>query len=197
MSDNLGITEEYNSKKMTPHDWMQCVVITVVVGISLFIFVGRRVGVVGDSMLPTLHWNDMIVITDLFYTPKNGDIVVFQVSSDTFNGTPLVKRIIATAGQTIDIDFDTGEVFVDGVLLDEPYINEPTNRRAHFTGPLTIPEGHVFVMGDNRNHSSDSREEHIGCVDTRYILGRVLFLVFPGDNNNHDARDWSRIGLIG
>ena len=182
-------------KRMTPHDWMQCVVITVLCGISFFIFVGRRVGVVGDSMFPTLHWYDMIVISNLHFTPKSGDIVVFQTGSDTFDGTPLVKRVIAVEGQTIDIDFENGEVFVDGILLDEPYINELTTRRSNFDGPLVVPEGHIFVMGDNRNHSSDSRDSRIGCVDTRYILGKVLFLMIPG-NKDDTARDWARFGLV-
>ena len=191
-------TEEVSKnagKGMELYDWLQCIVVAVIGGILIFVFIGRRVGVEGDSMLPTLHWYDMIIVSDLFYTPKNSDIIVFNPQSDTFNGNPLVKRVIAVEGQTIDIDFDTGEVFVDGIVIDEPYIREMTSRRLDFDGPVTVPEGHVFVMGDNRNHSSDSRDSRISFVDTRYILGKVLFLLMPGGDDNN-PRDWSRFGLV-
>ena len=86
---------------------------------------------------------------------------------------PIVKRVIATEGQTVDIDFEEGVVYVDGVALDEPYVNSTTNERENFTEPVTVPEGCVFVMGDNRNRSTDSRSAAIGCVDTRYIIGKA------------------------
>ena len=92
---------------------------------------------------------------------------------------PIVKRVIAMEGQTVDINFDTGEVFVDGVLQDEPYINEPTYRDNGTQFPLTVPENCIFVMGDNRNHSTDSRDPRIGCVDQRYVLGKALQIVMP------------------
>ena len=187
--------KDKNKRAMELYDWLQCIVIAVIGGILIFVFIGRRVAVEGDSMLPTLHWYDMIVVSDLFYTPKNKDIVVFKPPSESFNGTPLVKRVIAISGQTLDIDFDSGEVYVDGIVIDEPYINEITNRRLDFSGPVTVPEGYVFVMGDNRNHSADSRDSRIGFVDTRCILGKVLFLMIPGGNNN-ESRDWSRFGLV-
>ena len=203
MGDGRGVTKKTNEKRMSPHDWVQCVLVTVLCGISFFIFIGRRVGVVGNSMLPTLHWYDTIIISDFFYTPKNGDVIVFQASSHstvetsshTYDTTPLVKRVIAVEGQTIDINFTTGAVYVDGEILTEPYINEPTHSQIHFSGPMVVPSGHVFVMGDNRNHSSDSRNSDIGCVDTRNILGKVLFLLIPGGNDNV-PRDWRRAGLI-
>ena len=187
--------EKSAGKSMELYDWLQCIVVAVIGGILIFVFIGRRVGVEGDSMLPTLHWYDMIIVSDLFYTPKNSDIIVFRPESDTFSGTPLVKRVIALEGQTIDIDFDTGEVFIDGTVINEPYIRELTNRRLDFNGPVTVPEGHIFVMGDNRNHSSDSRDSRISFVDTRYILGKVLFLLMPGGDKSN-PRDWSRIGFI-
>ena len=95
---------------------------------------------------------------------------------------PIVKRIIATEGQTVDIDFDDGVVYVDGKALDEPYVNEPVHDRENFEGKITVPEGCVFVMGDNRNASTDSRDARLGCVDTRYIMGRVYFTLFPVKN---------------
>ena len=182
--------------KMELYDWMQCVVSAVLCAIFIFVFIGRTIGVEGISMEKTLHWNDRVILSGLFYTPKNGDIVIFRPPTDAFGGTPLVKRVIAVAGQTIDIDFDTGDVIVDGIVLDEErYINEPTHNRINFSGPLTVPEGCVFVMGDNRNHSSDSRDVRIGFVDTRYILGKVLFLFIQGDNES-SPRDMSRIGFV-
>ena len=189
-------SEENNRTKMELYDWMQCIVSAIICGIFIFVFVGRTIGVEGNSMLQTLHWNDRVIMTGLFYTPKNGDIVIFRPPSDAFGATPLVKRVIAVEGQTIDINFETGEVFVDGIVIDEAhYINEPTYSRMNFVGPLTVPDGHVFVMGDNRNYSSDSRDSRVGTVDTRYILGKVLFLLMPGEVDP-SQRDWSRIGLV-
>ena len=108
-----------------------------------------------------------------------------------------MKRIIATEGQTVDIDYATGSVFVDGVLLDEPYINELTFLDEGMTFPVQVPEGSVFVMGDNRNNSSDSRNPQLGTVDVRYIIGKAEFLIFPGTDAYTEKRDFSRIGRIG
>ena len=180
--------------RMELYDWLQCVVSAIIFGILIFVFIGRTIGVEGDSMRDTLHWYDTVIMSGFMYTPKNGDIIVFRAPSDYFGDTPLVKRVIAVAGQTIDIDFDTGEVYLDGALLDEPYIKEPTITRLNFEGPVTVMEGHVFVMGDNRNHSSDSRDYRVGQVDTRLILGKVLFIAVPGGGRN-DPRNWSRIGF--
>ena len=198
----LGIDayEEYSNEKnktrMELYDWMQCIVSAIICGIFIFVFIGRTIGVEGNSMLKTLHWNDRVIMSGLFYSPKNGDIVIFRPPTEAFGDTPLVKRVIAVEGQTIDINFDTGEVFVDGVVIEEErYINEPTYSRMSFAGPSIVPKGHVFVMGDNRNHSSDSRDSRVGMVDTRYILGKVLFLLIPGEISS-STRDWSRIGFV-
>jgi len=186
---------EVSKARMELYDWLQCIVSAIICGIFIFVFIGRTIGVDGRSMMSTLHDNDRVIMSNLLYTPNNGDIVVFHSPSDTFGGTPLVKRVIAIGGQTVDINFDTGEVFVDGVVLYEPYINEPTRNRGSFQGPVTVPEGYVFVLGDNRNSSTDSRATEVGMVDVRYILGKVLLIAIPGvDDFNH--RDWNRVGLV-
>jgi signal peptidase I len=191
----VGPASDASRTRMELYDWLQCIVFAIICGIFIFVFVGRTIGVEGDSMRDTLHWYDRVIMTNLFFTPKNGDIVVFRSPSDKFGGVPLVKRVIAVGGQTIDINFDTGDVIVDGVILDEPYIYERTTSRLDFSGPVDVPEGYIFVMGDNRNRSSDSRDAQVGLVDTRYVLGKVLFIAVPGGSDT-DPRDWYRIGLV-
>ena len=162
------------------YEWIQCIVIALIFCVLIFVFVARVIDVVGHSMVPTLQDGDKIVITRLTGDYERGDIVVLR--KDTFREEPIVKRVIALAGQTIDIDFENGIVYVDGEALDEPYVNELTYDREDFDSyehPLVIPEGCVFVMGDNRNNSTDSRRETIGCVDTRYIMGKVIFRILP------------------
>ena len=186
--------EQIGKTRMELYDWLQCIVSAVIAGIFIFVFIGRSIGVDGASMMNTLHNRDRVIMSNLFYTPGNGDIVVFQTPSDTFDGTPLVKRVIAIAGQSIDINFETGDVFVDGMLIDEPYIMERTHYNRHrFEGPVMVPDGYVFVMGDNRNSSTDSRDPKVGMIDTRYILGRVHFIAIPGADGQNQ-RDWSRVG---
>ena len=157
------------------YDWIQCIIFALVFCVLLFVFAVRMVNVVGHSMVPTLEQSDKVVISNLFYHPKQGDVVVLR--KQTLMQEPIVKRIIATEGQTVDIDFDDGVVYVD-----EPYVNEPVHDRENFEGKITVPEGCVFVMGDNRNASTDSRDARLGCVDTRYIMGRVYFTLFPVKN---------------
>ena len=158
-------------------DWLQCIVSGIVICILVFTFLLRVVGVVGSSMVPTLEEGDRLIISKLFYQPKYGDIVVLR--KETFKDEPLIKRVIATEGQTVDIDFTEGVVYVDGVALEEPYVNTPTNEREDFSGPVTVPEGCVFVMGDNRNRSTDSRTDSIGCVDQRLIIGKAYLRLMP------------------
>lgn len=162
------------------YDWMQSLVFALIICIVVFVFIFRIVDVSGNSMNPTLLNGDKLVVSDVFYKPKQGDIVIFR--KDEYKAEALVKRVIATEGQTIEIDFDRGRVYVDGELLDEPYIAEPTHNQLDFQGPQTVPEGCVFVMGDNRNASSDSRRAQIGMVDERLIVGKVLLRVFPFDS---------------
>jgi signal peptidase I len=195
VADN-GTEDKQGKAHMELYDWVQCIVTALVCCVLLFVFVGRSIGVDGGSMLQTLHNNDRVIMSNLFYTPAGGDIVVFRSPSEKFEGIPLVKRVIATAGQTIDIIFDTGEVYVNGVLQNEPYIYTMTTSRHDFEGPIVIPDGYVFVMGDNRASSTDSRDNDVGLVDTRYILGKVLFLLIPGTDDS-GIRDWGRFGLTG
>ncbi|MCL2392186.1 MAG: signal peptidase I [Oscillospiraceae bacterium] len=188
--------QEQNKTRMELYDWLQCLVSAIICGIFIFVFIGRTIGVDGESMMNTLHNRDRVIMSNLFYTPQNGDIVVFHSPSEAFGGTPLVKRVIGIAGQSIDIDFETGEVFINGDVIDEPYILELTTYNRHrFDGPVMIPEGYVFVMGDNRNFSTDSRAREVGMVDTRFILGRVYLIAIPGADGL-TPREWSRIGLV-
>lgn len=174
------------------YDWLQCIVSAVVAGILLFVFVGRVDAIKGTSMMQTLQDGDSVILSNLFFTPKYRDIVF--IKSDAYE-TPIVKRVIATAGQLVDIDFEKGVVSVDGAELKEDYINTPTTLQMSFEGPVTVPEDHVFVLGDNRNDSSDSRDNRVGMINVRDILGKVYFILLPG--MNHDAkRDWSRIGPV-
>jgi len=194
LDEEPEIDEKANKARMELYDWLQCIVSAIICGIFIFVFIGRTIGVDGRSMMNTLHHKDRVVMSNLFYTPHNGDIIVFHCPAESFGGTPLVKRVIAVAGQTIDIDFNSGDVFLDGVVIDEPYIREITVNRHSFEGPVTVPDGFMFVMGDNRNSSSDSRDSRVGLVDTRYILGRVYFVLIPGLEDN-GLRDWTRFGV--
>ncbi len=158
-------------------EWLDSLVFAVVAVVLLFTFLFRTVGVEGSSMEPTLLGGDRLIVSHLFRQPKRGDIVVIvQPESET---PAIIKRVIAVEGQTVDIRFDTGDVWVDGQLLKEPYINEPTHMKRDVDFPVTVPDGCVFVMGDNRNHSLDSRDSGVGMVDKRYILGRAVFRLFP------------------
>ncbi len=147
----------------------------------IFTFIARPATVDGTSMLPTLENGERLIISHLFYEPKAGDIVVLCGEADREDGKNLVKRIVATEGQTVDIDFNEGEVYIDGERISEPYILEPTRLEEGIKFPLTVPEGEIFVMGDNRNGSRDSRSNTIGTVKEEYIVGRALFRFYPFD----------------
>lgn len=178
------------------YEWVQALVCSVLAVVLVFTFVIRLIGVDGHSMVPTLQDGDrLLVLNSMLYNDyKYGDIVVLR--KEAFLEEPIVKRVIATEGQTVDIDFSTGSVYVDGVLLKEEYINELTFLEEGTEFPLKVPEGSIFVMGDNRNHSSDSRDSRLGTVDTRYVIGKAVFLAYPGQDERTEKRNYSRIGVI-
>lgn len=180
------------------YEWVQALVCSVLTVVLVFTFGIRLIGVDGHSMVPTLQDGDRLLVTTSLLSGdyEYGDIVIIQKGSFA-GGEPIVKRVIATGGQTVDIDFETGAVYVDGTLLEEDYINELTFVEEGTEFPLTVPEGSIFVMGDNRNHSSDSRDASLGTVDTRYVIGRAVILAFPGADETTGKRDFGRIGLIG
>ena len=154
------------------------VVGTAVIAIMVvFTFVWRFVGVVGPSMQPTLFENDWLAVAAVPRTPRAGDVVI--VTQPNAFDEPIVKRVVATEGQTIDIR--GGHVYIDGEMIVETYISPDvmTEREDLDNYPLTVPAGHVFVMGDNRSHSTDSRSSAIGLIDNDYILGRVSFRMMP------------------
>ena len=179
--------------KLYLHD----LVLYVSVVIAAFLLLFRIIVVSGDSMYSTLLDGDyLLLISNTFYHhPQQGDVIV--VSKDSFdNGNPIVKRVIALEGQIVDIDFDRGIVYVDGLPLEESYVNTPTNRQEGMSFPMLIEEGCCFVLGDNRNDSKDSRHPDIGQVDFREILGKAVFLMFPGTDDGFSPREYSRIGAI-
>ena len=174
------------------HDLTGMLAIIMVVFLLLF----RMVIVSGSSMYSTL-WNGdwLLLISGTFYLePEYGDIIV--ACKDSFNdGEPIIKRVIATEGQTVDIDFEKGIVYVDGKALDEPYTYTPTNYAEGMVFPVTVEDGCVFAMGDNRNESKDSRHPDIGQIDKREILGKAIFLMVPGADE-HNQREFDRIGVL-
>ena len=188
--------KEPQNKGREAYEWVQALVCSVLAVVVVFTFVVRLIGVDGRSMVPTLQNGDrLLVLNSMLYDDyKYGDIVVLR--KDTFLHDPIVKRVIAVEGQEVDINFSTGSVFVDGELLEEDYINEPTYLEEGTEFPLTVPEGSIFVMGDNRNHSSDSRDSRLGTVDTRYVIGKAVFLAFPGPDTYTGKRELSRIGVV-
>ena len=186
--------EEKRENGRELYEWVQALVGSVLVVVLVFTFVIRLIGVDGHSMVPTLQDGDrLLVLNSMLYDDyKYGDIVVLR--KETFLEEPIVKRVIATEGQTVDIDFDEGVVYVDGRALEEDYINERTYLEEGTEFPLTVPEGSIFVMGDNRNRSSDSRDPSLGPVDVRCVIGKAVALVFPGKSAETEKREFSRIG---
>ena len=178
--------------------WAQALIAAVASVILLFTFGVRMIGVSGPSMQDTLYTGDQLLILNaMFCDFKAGDVVVINDynAQGALNET-LVKRIVAVGGQTVDIDFARGVVYVDGEVLDESYIKEPTYTDEGVTFPLTLAEDEVFVMGDNRNHSNDSRDSRLGPIKEGYLQGKVLLLLMPGKTPDTDKKDWSRMGLL-
>lgn len=170
--------QEKKERVEAAFDWVQSVVLAMTVMFIVFTFVFRPCSVVGDSMLDTLEDGNWLICTAFDRSPEYGEIIIITQPNSGRN-KPIVKRVIATQGQTVDIDFKTGVVKVDGETLNEPYIRNTTHLKQDVDFPLVVPEGHLFVMGDNRNVSQDSRSSVIGFIDTRYVLGKVVFRFYP------------------
>ena len=171
--------EEQATLGQSLYSWLQAVA-PVIIGIVLvFTFVGRLTPVDGPSMEPTLWHGDMMVVRSLGYTPKQGDVVVLTKPFENITG-PIVKRVIAVGGQTVEINYAANTIYVDGEEIPQDYILEPMEQKSWQTiSAITVPEGEVFVMGDNRNVSNDSRNPDLGTVDTSYILGKAELVLFP------------------
>ena len=174
-------------------DWLEMIVLSACIVLLLFTFIARPAKVDGNSMQETLHDSEMLLISDLFFEPEYGDVIVFQ-KVNSIHPAPMVKRVIATEGETIDIDFNTWKVTVTDAngnvrTLDESeYRKLATDARVttDLEFPITVGEGQLFVMGDNRNHSMDSRSSAVGLVDEEEVIGKVLCRFFP----------FNKIGII-
>ncbi len=182
-----GKKEKTKNLKAEIYDWAESIAISLAVVMFLFSFCFKTVEVYGPSMENTLigrpisgytdEIGDKLIITNMFYTPKQGDIVVIHSEVED----SIVKRVIATEGQTVDIDFSTGDVYVDDVILQESYIKNPTTTKGDVNFPITVPDGCVFVLGDNRAVSLDSRYSSIGMVNVEDIMGKVVLRIYPFD----------------
>ena len=179
------------------YEWAQALVCSVLAAVVLFAFGLRVVGVSGGSMRETLQNGDLLLVVNrvLCGDFERGDVVIAAKTAFE-NGEPIVKRGIATGGQTVDVDFDDGVVYVDGQALEEPYIREETHLAEGLEFPFAVPEGCVFLMGDNRNGSRDSRAPELGAVDERCLIGRAVFLLMPGKTESLGIREWDRIGTL-
>jgi len=178
---DIPLEEEKNEEKFSlgreVFEWVQAIVVALVIAFALRTFVFTLVDVKGQSMEPTLHDGNKLVVTRLNYVPHDGDIIIFRpkVSPET----PYVKRVIATAGQKVNIDFIAGKVFVDDKELTEPYIKALTRERGTTQFPAVVPPNCVFAMGDNRNNSRDSRFTEVGMIANDTIIGRAVYRLLP------------------
>lgn len=187
---------EQNSLQKEIIEWLEIIVTAVISVVILFSLVFRVATIDGDSMKNTLQGankftgaiGDKVIISNFNYEPKQFDIVVVSRNVENSNNSqgtslePIIKRVIAVGGQTVDINFHRGIVYVDGVALEEDYISSPTTDKYEVDFPLYVPEGYIFVLGDNRGDSLDSRSSRIGengLIDTRYVLGHAVFRIFP------------------
>ena len=176
--ENIEVTEDVVPKKSIGREiseWVCSIAIALVIALVLRNYVVILARVDGNSMLPTLHNNERLVVWRLGYEAEAGDIVILDPPSGR---GPYVKRVIATEGQVVKIDNMSGEVYVDGEKLSEPYIN---NKTYTMTGEseFIVPEGHTFVMGDNRGNSHDSRSADVSYIDEDKIYGKVVLRIWP------------------
>lgn len=193
-NENAQAIREENQKKTNwgkeIRDWVIAIAIAVIVALLVRNFVFTLVKVQGASMEPTLQSGDRLYVNRFFYTPEKGDIVIFEPASDP--GRPYIKRVIATEGDTVFIDYETGDVYVNDEIIDEPYIKDVTARTGNYImslvsagkysreTPIVVEENKIFVLGDNRNNSTDSRE--IGQVPLDEVLGGAVFRFWPLDS---------------
>lgn len=170
--------EEKFSLKKEIFGWIESIVVAVAVVALIITFIGRPVMVDGYSMEPTLQNRERIITTHLYTSLKYNDIVVIRRSEDK----PLVKRVVALPGDIVDVDYERHTLIVNGVDIDEPFIKEEMRRPTTFaliSLPVTVPEGQIFVMGDNRNNSLDSRASEVGLIDERNVIGKAVFCIWP------------------
>lgn len=158
----------------------------LVIVLLFYTFGFKIVAVDGSSMLPTLNHGDRLVVTAFCSEPEQGDVIIS--TQPNYFGKSIVKRVIATENQTVDIDFSTGDVFVDGELLNEPYINNLTLNKDSLDFPVTVPDNHVFVMGDNRQGSTDSRSDKVGFIREEYIFGVAKLKIINFDKDRKENK---------
>ena len=177
-----AVAENAEEEKRTPqqavYDWIEIVAVSLSVVLLFLTFIARVTTVVGDSMLPTLHDGESLLVIGIGYTPKSGDIVVVQDDRSEIN-YPIVKRVIGTENDVIEFDFDNWTVYVNGEKLDEPYVTDPALGDCNIELPYQVPAEKYFVMGDHRSTSTDSRSTAVGCVALEQIVGRIVFRVWP------------------
>ncbi len=193
ISENAGEVANKKSFKISKElfDWFETIIVALIAVVIIFTFFFRIATIVGSSMENTLYEGERVIISNLFYEPEFGDIVVISRNTnnsvDENSNDPIIKRVIATEGQYVDIDFIKGKVYVGDSLnnmkeLDEPYTKTPTNAKRDVEFPVYVEEGYIFVLGDNRNESVDSRSSAIGedgLIDKRYILGKAIYRIWP------------------
>ncbi len=179
LSSNEFYVAKIDGAMSSFYDWIRCILFAISIVVVCLIFLFRLVDVEGSSMNNTLTTNDKVVVTNLFYTPHNNDIIV--ISHGASYDKPLIKRVIATEGQSINLDYENERIIVEGTVLDEPYINGTTfgGNYADYEIPEVVPEGKIFVMGDNRAVSKDSRSYEIGLIDVDSVIGKAQFVILP------------------
>lgn len=166
-----------NNMKKELLDWAISIVVALALALFIRQFIFTLVRVDGPSMQPTLHHNDILYVNRFMYAPEVGDVIIFKPSHSP--STPYVKRVIATEGQEVFIDEQKGEVYVEGKLLNEDYISEALVSGGTIEYPYVVPDDCVFVLGDNRNNSLDSRVASVGAVSKDSIIGHVIFRILP------------------
>ena len=175
LPEDIEAEKEEERLRVSVYEWVESAIFALLCVTLIFSFAFRIVGVSGSSMVDTLHNGDRLMMVNVGYQPDYGDIVIIRRDTEE----PIVKRVIAMAGDSISIDPENETVYRNGELLEEPYLDCTTPALYGFTGPYTVPEGTVFVMGDNRHNSHDSRSDDIGAVPLSHIMGKAVFRIWP------------------